>query len=269
MSTLAAAVLGTAAFLIPPAVAGAGTTADPIPMPSPTLPYPCKTSPAPSAAPANTPPTAPGTPEIVSVSMNWVRLRWAPATDSDGIACYYVREDRGDGSFAIVASFQPAVTEGDVYLPWPPSGVPSQTHNLYVVAVDTKGATGAASGTVAVTIYNDVITSPSASPNPTCEVKATSSTWGGGMTTNIAITNTGSTTVRDWRLTFDFPNPGQQVTAGWSATWSQTGSAVTATAMPWNKDIAPGKTVWIGFNGTHTGANPTPAAFLLNGTSCA
>ncbi len=136
------------------------------------------------------------------------------------------------------------------------------------MAVDTKGATGAASGTVAVTIYNDVI-SPSASPQPTCQVKATSSTWGGGMTTNVAITNTGSTTVRDWRLTFGFPDPGQRLTRGWSATWSQTGSAVTATAMSWNKDIAPGKTLWIGFNGTHTGANPTPAAFLLNGASCA
>ncbi|MFC0863628.1 cellulose binding domain-containing protein [Sphaerimonospora cavernae] len=270
VSTVSAAVLGAAVFVVPPAVAGAGS-ANPTPMPSSSVPYPCKTSPAPSATPANTPPTAPGTPEIVRTTLNVVRLRWAPATDSDGIACYYVREDRGDGTFAVVASFQPAVTEGDVYLPWPPSGVPSQTHNLYVVAVDTKGAIGPASGTVAVTIYNDVITpspSPSPSPSPVCQVKATSTSWDSGMTTNITITNTGSTTVRDWRLTFTFPNPGQQVTLGWSATWSQTGAAVTATAMSWNKDIAPGQTLWIGYNGTHTGANPTPAAFLLNGASC-
>ncbi len=121
-----------------------------------------------------------------------------------------------------------------------------------------------------MTIYNDIVSpSPSVSPSPTCRVEATSTTWGGGMTTNIAITNTGSATVRDWRLTFAFPDPGQQVTAGWSATWSQTGSAVTASAMSWNGDIAPGKTLWIGFNGTHTGANPTPAVFRLNGAACA
>lgn len=263
-----AAVLGTAAFVVPSMMTGA-VAANSMPVPMST--GPCFVTPPVSPDPSNTPPTAPGTPEVVQNFMNMARLRWTPATDPDGIACYLVRENRADGTVATLAVFGPTVTEGDVALPWPPSGVSSEKHELYLVAVDTRGAVGPPSGTVTVTSYNDIITppSPSPSPQPTCRVEASSSTWGDGMTTSIAITNTGSTTVRDWRLTFDFPDPGQQVTSGWSATWSQTGSAVTATAVSWNKEIAPGQTLWIGFNGTHGGANPAPAAFMLNGAACA
>lgn len=277
--TWVAAVLLAAAALVVPAAARAtaapmtGTataldTAPPTPSPTPTLAFPCKTAPTSPTAPPNTPPSAPGTPEVVGVFMNSVRLKWAPATDEDGIACYYVREMR-NGTPYVVASFQPAVTEGDVYLPWPPAGVASQVHELHVVAIDAKGALGPASGTVAVTIYNDVITSPSASPQPTCRVQYRPVTWPGGMTANIAITNTGTTAVRDWRLTFTFPDSGQRVTWGWVATWAQTGAQVTATAPNWNKDIAPGQTLNIGFNGEHSGANPDPAKFFLNGAACA
>ena len=31
---------------------------------------------------------------------------------------------------------------------------------------------------------------------------------------------------------------------------------MTAVAQPWNKDLAPGQSLLIGFQGTHTGANP-------------
>lgn len=272
--TCAAAVLGAAAFFIPPVLADSITdmaVADPLPVASPS---PCNTGPLPPSSPPNVPPTAPGTPEVVRVLMTSVQIRWEPATDDGSIACYLVRELKSDGTSVDVATFQPAVTEGIFYLPWPPSGVSSQTHQIYLVAVDNLGTKGPASGTVPVTIYNDIIYSPSPTPTPTpspdstCHVEATSSTWASGMTTSIAITNTGSATVSDWRLTFDFADPGQQVDSGWSATWSQTGSTVTAAAMSWNSDIAPGQTLWIGFNGTHTGANPTPAAFRLNGALC-
>ncbi|MCC5576428.1 cellulose binding domain-containing protein [Microtetraspora sp. AC03309] len=41
------------------------------------------------------------------------------------------------------------------------------------------------------------------------------------MTVNVGITDTGSTAIADWRLTFTFPDVGQHVTSGWSAEWSQ------------------------------------------------
>ncbi|MGC5015886.1 cellulose binding domain-containing protein [Streptosporangium sp. DT93] len=246
---------------------GAGTaTAAPAPAPSPapsaSPAFPCRTGPQ-TPAPSSTPPTAPGTPTVVNVTLNQVHLSWAASVDPHGIACYYVYENR-NGTAVRVATFQPAVTEGRVYLSFPPSHVASEVHHLYVVAVDTKGEVSAPSATVDVTIYNDLPPVPGS-----CEVTYTSWPWSAGMSTNIRITNTGSATFTDWRLAFAFADPGQRVTSGWSATWSQTASAVTAVAQPWNKDLAPGQSLLVGFQGTHTGANPPPGAFLFNGIACA
>ncbi len=217
---------------------------------------------------AGTPPTAPGTPEIVSVFMNGVNLRWAPSTDEDGIACYRVLETR-DGVTSVAATFGPNATGGGFTLRWPPVGVAFEDHELHVVAVDTQGAVSSASGSVTVRIYNDVITTPSPSPRPiNCRVDYRQFTWTGGMTATIEITNTSATPVRDWRLTFLFTNPGQTVSSGWSATWSQTGSEVTAAAPSWGGDIAPHQTVHLGFNGSYSGGDSNPVQWRLNGEPC-
>jgi len=216
-------------------------------------------------APSSSPPTAPGTPTVLSVVLNSARLSWAASTDPQGIACYYVYEDR-NGTAVRVATFQPPVTEGTVYLPFPPHGVESVTHHLYVLAVDPLGEVSPPSGTVAVTIYNDLPMPPP--PTGSCEVEYASWPWSTGMSTNIKISNTGSTPLADWRLTFAFPDPGQRVTSGWSATWSQTATAVTATSPAWSRNLAPGESRIIGFQGVHAGTNPTPAAFLINGVVC-
>ncbi|MEU7694146.1 cellulose-binding domain-containing protein [Microbispora hainanensis] len=262
------AVLLAAAALFAPLAAetGAGAATVTTPLLAAASAMPCNTGPASSAAPQNTPPSAPGTPEVVHVFLNSVTLRWAPATDEDGIACYYVREGTTN-----VATFQPAATEGTFALPWPPYGVPYEDHELHVVAVDTKGAVGPASESVTVRVHNDVIvtTSPSVPAQGACRVTYQAYPWSSGMTVNISITNTGTQPVRDWRLTFTFPDTGQQVTSGWVATWSQTGTQVTAEAPAWGKDLTAGASITIGFNGTHTGVNPTPAQFRLNGSVCA
>ena len=83
-------------------------------------------------------------------------------------------------------------------------------------------------------------------------------------------TGAGSTaTINGWTLRFAF-TAGQRLTDGWSAVWSQpAGSAqVTATNLDWNRVLAPGGSTGIGFNGSHTGTNPAPAAFTLNGNPC-
>ncbi|WP_204288725.1 cellulose binding domain-containing protein [Microbispora amethystogenes] len=261
-SWITAGLLAAAALTLPTTGQAMAYTT-PRPSPSPSVSPSAPTCPTTPTSP-NAPPSAPGTPEVIGVYMNMARLRWAPATDDDGIACYQVRENR-DGVAVTVATFSSTATLGDVYLPWPPYGVPSQIHELYIVAVDTKGATGPASGTVSVKIVNDVVTSPSASPRLTCRVEYYPFTWPGGMAVNIALTNTGSTPIYNWKLDFNF-TAGQQVTYGWVAIWSQTGTKVTATAPPFVKDIAPGQTLNIGFNGTHSGTNPSPDDFRLNDT---
>ncbi|MEV4460779.1 cellulose binding domain-containing protein [Microbispora sp. NPDC049633] len=264
---MTAVLLAAAAFVVPAVVeTGAEGTAYALTTaPPPPTPIPCE----PSTSPSGTAPTAPGTPEIVDVFMNRVSLRWAPATDEDGIACYRVQETR-NGVTSLKATFGPSATGGSFGLSWPPNGVAYEDRVLHVVAVDTQGAVSPASGSVTVRIYNDVIATPSPSSPRTihCQVVYRPVTWTGGMTATIEVTNTATTPVKDWRLTFLFTDPGQTVSSGWSATWSQTGSEVTATAPSWAADIGPGQTVHLGFNGSYSGGDSNPVQWHLNGEPC-
>lgn len=119
----------------------------------------------------------------------------------------------------------------------------------------------AAAGTLAVT-------TSSAHAATGCEVTySVSSEWSGGFAGNVAVTNLG-TPVNDWTLTWTF-SAGQQVTQGWSATYSQTGAQVTARSLAWNGSLGTGGQATIGFNGTWNGStNPAPTDFALNGTLC-
>ncbi|MEV5745812.1 hypothetical protein AB0L30_37665 [Microbispora rosea] len=156
--------------------------------PPPPTPIPCE----PGTPSAGTPPTAPGTPEIVSVLLNSVSLRWAAATDEDGIACYRVMETRDGVTFG-VATFGPDATGGAFALGWAPSGVAYVDHELHVVAVDTQGAVSPASGSVTVRIYNDVITTPSPSPRTiNCRVDYRQVTWTGAVPTRCSGDSTAS-----------------------------------------------------------------------------
>ncbi|MEU4568009.1 cellulase family glycosylhydrolase [Micromonospora sp. NPDC023956] len=100
-----------------------------------------------------------------------------------------------------------------------------------------------------------------------CEVTYTTSSWAGGFTASIAIKNLGDA-ISGWTLGFSFPDAGQRVGQGWSATYSQTGPAVTARNLSYNGALASGASTSIGFNGTWTGSNPAPTSFTLNGTVC-
>ncbi|MBY8875663.1 cellulase family glycosylhydrolase [Micromonospora sp. PLK6-60] len=100
-----------------------------------------------------------------------------------------------------------------------------------------------------------------------CAVTYTSNEWQGGFTATVTIKNLGDP-VNGWTLGFSFPTAGQRVGQGWSATYQQTGTAVTARNVDYNGVLGTGASTSIGFNGTWTGANPAPTAFTLNGTAC-
>ncbi|WP_345000747.1 glycoside hydrolase family 48 protein [Nonomuraea helvata] len=106
-----------------------------------------------------------------------------------------------------------------------------------------------------------------------CDVTYAANSWTsspgqGGFTANITLKNTGDP-ITSWSLAFDFPTTGQKYTpTGWSANWSQSGTRVTATNMPYNGSLSTGGSVSIGFNGTWTGSNPNPTSFSVNGTTC-
>jgi hypothetical protein len=96
--------------------------------------------------------------------------------------------------------------------------------------------------------------------------------WASGFVANISITNTGPGAITGWTLAFRFPTSTESVSSStWNANFAVDGQNVLATPVASNTYLAPdsGNTISIGFVGNQTGANPSPAAFTLNGTVCA
>ncbi|MCS7475641.1 cellulose binding domain-containing protein [Umezawaea endophytica] len=103
-------------------------------------------------------------------------------------------------------------------------------------------------------------------PTSTCAVTFTDTNdWGNGYVGAVDITNTGTTSLDTWTLAFTWPTTWQQVTSGWNATWTQTGTAVQVAGTA---PLAPGATANTGFVGAYQGPNAPPTTFTLNGTLC-
>jgi cellulase/cellobiase CelA1 len=101
-----------------------------------------------------------------------------------------------------------------------------------------------------------------------CSVQYTiTNQWPGGFGTSVTITNTGSTAINGWTLSWSFAN-GQTITQLWNGSYTQSGSAVSVTNVSYNGTIAPGGTTNFGFNGSWSGSNAAPTSFVLNGETC-
>ena len=141
------------------------------------------------------------------------------------------------------------------------SGTPTTqgTSTVTVTATDTTGAAGSATFTWTVA---------SATSGGSCQVAyQTTDQWTGGFTANITITNTSSTALSSWTLTFTFPGD-QHITSSWNGTASQSGENVTITNASYNGAIPAGGSTSPGLQGTWTNSDATPASFTLNGAAC-
>ena len=126
----------------------------------------------------------------------------------------------------------------------------------------------AATACLAVTGGVVVITSAASAASTGCTANYTIiNQWQGGFQAGVSFTDLGDP-LSTWTLAFDFPDANQKVTQGWSADWTQSGTAVTAKNAAWNGTLGAGQSVDIGFNGSHTGTNNNPTAFTLNGATC-
>jgi hypothetical protein len=99
-----------------------------------------------------------------------------------------------------------------------------------------------------------------------CDVTYTANQWSTGFTADVKVTNNGAS-INGWALTWTFTG-NQQVTSGWNAQLSQSGSTVTAAAPSHNATLATGASAAFGFQATYTGSNPAPTSFALNGVAC-
>ncbi|MFY1669434.1 glycoside hydrolase family 9 protein [Plantactinospora sp. WMMB334] len=202
--------------------------------------------------PDTTAPSAPGTPTASAVTATGATLSWTASTDDVGVTGYRVYREAG-ATDALLGT-----VTGTTY---PVTGLTAGTaYQFYVVAVDAAGNVSAASAPVAVT-------TPTA-PAGGCRIGWTGNDWSTGFSGTVTITNTGTGTIDGWTLAFAF-TAGQRITQAWSATVNQSGTEVTATNVGYNGTLAPGASTSFGFNGTHTGSNPRPTSFTLNGVACA
>lgn len=125
----------------------------------------------------------------------------------------------------------------------------------------------AAAGAVALvgSVVVPVVAAQGATPACTVEYAVTGQ-WDSGFQGSVKVTNN-QAALSGWKLTFDFAG-GQQVSQGWNAKWSQSGTIVTAANEGWNGALGTGASVSAGFLASWSGSNPAPAAFKLNGTPC-
>jgi cellulase/cellobiase CelA1 len=93
------------------------------------------------------------------------------------------------------------------------------------------------------------------------------SQWAGGFNANVVVTNTSSVPISGWTLVFTFPGD-QKITQLWNGTYTQTGQQVTITNLSYNRSIASGGTVNLGFNGSWVSNNTSPMLFTLNNMTC-
>ncbi len=101
----------------------------------------------------------------------------------------------------------------------------------------------------------------------TCRVGVAVSAWNSGLTANITVTNTGATAIDGWSLVFTLPG-GQTITSGWNAAYAPASGRVTARNLSHDALIAPGASVTVGYQATHTGDTAAPDGYTLNGTTC-
>jgi endo-1,4-beta-xylanase len=144
------------------------------------------------------------------------------------------------------------------------SGTPTAAANstVTVTVKDTTGATGTTS------FAWNIGGSGGGGGGGTCHVVYTkNSEWPGGFTAQVVISNTGTTTINGWSLTFTFPGD-QHITSNFNGSFTQTGENATLTNASYNGTIAPGASITDGFQGSWTSNDTSPASFSINGTAC-
>lgn len=126
-----------------------------------------------------------------------------------------------------------------------------------------------------VTSFSSAVNTGGGEENPgepeapgSCRVAYGTSSWPGGFTADVQVSNTGTAPVDGWKLGFTLPS-GQTVTQAWNAVLSPASGAVTATNAAFNTRIAAGGSQSFGFQGTYSGTFAEPQQFTLNGAVCA
>ncbi|HYH03259.1 MAG TPA: carbohydrate-binding domain-containing protein, partial [Bacillota bacterium] len=90
--------------------------------------------------------------------------------------------------------------------------------------------------------------------------------WGTGANVNVTFKNNGTSAISGWTLAWQFSG-NQKITNLWNGSFTQSGTSVSVSNMPYNATIPAGGSVSFGFGMTYSGTNSKPASFTLNGST--
>ncbi|MFI7410578.1 cellulase family glycosylhydrolase [Streptomyces sp. NPDC049627] len=79
-----------------------------------------------------------------------------------------------------------------------------------------------------------------------------SSDWGGGFNAEVKVTNSGTTALKSWKVTWTWSGS-QRVTSMWNASYTQSGATVTASNADHNGAVPVGGSASLGFGGAPGG----------------
>ncbi|MEV0717632.1 glycoside hydrolase family 6 protein [Asanoa sp. NPDC050611] len=152
----------------------------------------------------------------------------------------------GAGQFVPQRAYDLAIAAG----PWNPTTPPTTTPPTTTPPTTTPPTTG-----------------PTDPPAGGCEVRQRFNVWPGGFTAELTVINNGPP-VSNWTLQTTVGSS-VRLTQGWSATWTQSGTQLTARPLSWNGNLPTGGTTTIGFQGTYSGTFAPPTSWRLGDRVCA
>jgi hypothetical protein len=201
-------------------------------------------------------PTVPSAPSALIakvVSATEIDLSWS-ASASTGVTYNVYGSTTPGGSGSLLGSGMTATT-------FQATGLKASTTYYFSARAVSSGLISTASNSVSGTTP--------AVAQVACHVAYNAADdWGTGFVAAISITNTGTSALTSWKLSWTYSG-NQQVTASWNGSYTQTGEAPTLTNESYNGTIAASATsTGIGFQATYTGKNVAPTVFYLNGVAC-
>ncbi len=162
-------------------------------------------------------------------------------------------------------TFSPGVVSQTIAVPINPDTVARPNETFQVALANPTGATLGTSAAGTATIVDTVPATPPASAPATVSFQVTSD-WGSGFGGQITITNTQSTPINNWSLSFNWDRTIAQI---WDGTISgHTGNSYVITSAGWNAAILAQGSVSFGFNASpgNVGTD-VPSNYALNGAA--
>ena len=200
-------------------------------------------------------PAAPSGLTAASDSSSQIHLTWSASSTAGVTYSLYFGTSSGSTT-SLLAS-------GISSTSYVATGLTASTTYFFTVKANNSSGSSPASNQASAT------TQAASSGGVSCHISyLDQNDWGSGFTGNLSITNTGSTAIASWTVTWTYSG-NQALNQSWNSNYSQSGKTVVLGNASWNASIAAGATLsGIGWNANYSGSNSNPTTFYLNGTLC-